>query len=86
MVARRDISAARLLYERAAIAGNARAASALGKTYDPAFLAEIGAQGVRGDPALATAWYQKAVALGDSSALARMEALSGPGAVARERR
>ena len=85
MMARRDISAARLLYERAAVAGSARAASALGRTYDPAFLAEIGAPGVRGDPELATAWYQKAISLGDSGALARMDALNGPDSAARKR-
>jgi hypothetical protein len=78
MVARRDISAARLLYERAAAAGDARAASALARTYDPAFLAEVGARGVHGDAALAAAWYRKAVSLGDGSRLARVEALNGP--------
>lgn len=82
MVARRDISAARLLYERAAVAGDARAASALARTYDPAFLAEIGARGVRGDPAIAMTWYQKAAALGDSGAQAKMEALNGAGPAA----
>ena len=75
MVARRDISAARLLYERVA-AGNAQAAVALARTYDPIFLAEIGARGTLGDTALATAWYRKAISLGDSGALARVEALN----------
>jgi TPR repeat protein len=77
MVARRDIAAARLFYERAA-AVDARAASALARTYDPAFLAEVGARGVQGDAALAAAWYRRAVALGDGGALARVEALNGP--------
>ena len=36
-----DVSAARLLYERAAALGNAKAATAAGKTYDPAFLISI---------------------------------------------
>jgi hypothetical protein len=76
MVARRDISAARLLYERAA-AGDARAATALARTYDPAFLAEMGVRGIRGDAALAMTWYRKAISLGDSGALARVEALNG---------
>ena len=56
MVARRDVSAARLLYEHAAAAGNARAALALARTYDPEFLAELGALGILGDAALAAAW------------------------------
>jgi TPR repeat protein len=51
----------------------------LARTYDPAFLAEIGALGIRGDAALAMAWYRNAVSLGDSGALARVEALTGPG-------
>ena len=76
MMSRCDISAARLLYERAA--GDARAASALARTYDPAFLAEIGTCGIRGDAALAAAWYRKAASLGDGGAPARAEALSGP--------
>ena len=77
MMSRCDISAARLLYERAA-AGDARAASALARTYDPAFLAEIGTCGIRGDAALAAAWYRKAASLGDGGAPAKAEALSGP--------
>ncbi len=78
MVARRDISAARLLYERAATAGDGRAAAALARTYDPAFLAEVGAHGIVADASLALAWYRKAASLGDDSARARVEALTRP--------
>ena len=46
MLALGDISAARLLYERAAALGSAKAATALGKTYDPAFLASIQVSGL----------------------------------------
>jgi TPR repeat protein len=77
MVARRDISAARLLYERAATAGDGRAAAALARTYDPAFLAEVGAHGIAADASLALAWYRKAASLGDD-ARARMETLTRP--------
>jgi type II secretory pathway predicted ATPase ExeA len=59
-----DIAAARLLFQRAADAGNAAAATALGKTYDPNFMKAASAR----DPERAAEWYQKAVALGDSSA------------------
>jgi TPR repeat protein len=59
-----DIAAARLLFQRAADAGNAAAATALGKTYDPNFMKAASAR----DPGRAAEWYQKAVALGDSSA------------------
>jgi TPR repeat protein len=45
MLARGDIVAARLFYERAAALGSAEAATSIGKTYDPAFLVSIGAAG-----------------------------------------
>ena len=50
----------------------------MARTYDPAFLAETGAWGIRSDAALAIAWYRKAASLGDGGAPARAEALSGP--------
>jgi TPR repeat protein len=75
MLARRDISAARLLYEYAAAAGDARAATAAGKTYDPLFLREITALGVRPQPDRAAAWYRQAAAAGDAEAKARLTRL-----------
>jgi hypothetical protein len=80
MVGLGNISAARLLYERAAMAGSGQAATAAGKTYDPTFLAAIGARGIRGDSAAALAWYQRAAALGDHEGreqLARRGTLPG---------
>jgi TPR repeat protein len=71
-----DVSAARLLYERAAALGNAKAATAAGKTYDPAFLTSIRASGLVPDRATAAAWYQKGVALGDREAADRLAKLS----------
>jgi len=65
MLALGDIAAARLLYERAAVLGSARAATAAGKTYDPSFLASIQASGILPDRAAAMAWYRKGGALGD---------------------
>ena len=76
MMAIKDISAARKFYEYAANAGNARAAMALARTHDPAFLTRSGALGLRSDPVLAAAWYRKAAALGDPDAEARLHALS----------
>jgi TPR repeat protein len=64
-----DVSGARLLYERAASGGSARAAATVGKTYDPAFLASIKARGMQPDPKAAAAWYRTAVVLGDTEAL-----------------
>jgi TPR repeat protein len=71
-----DLAAARLLYERAAAAGEARGAIGAGKTYDPQVLSQIGARGIQPDPAAAAAWYRTALELGDASAAARLRLLS----------
>ncbi len=68
MLAVGDISAARLLYAHAAMAGSGAAATAMGGTYDPAVLAGVGARGVQPDRAAAAAWYRRAAALGDREA------------------
>jgi type II secretory pathway predicted ATPase ExeA len=68
-----DTAAARLLFQHAADAGSAAAATALGKTYDPDYTA----LGDRPDQARAAEWYRKAVARGDIRAaelLQRLEA------------
>jgi hypothetical protein len=70
-----DISAARLLYERAASGGSARAMTALGMTHDPSFLGGANVRGIRPDPAIAMEWYRKAAALGDAEAAARIQQL-----------
>lgn len=70
-----DVASARLFYERAADAGDARAALLLGGTYDPAFLEQLGAQGMRGDAAQAAAWYRRARELGDAEAAERLKAM-----------
>lgn len=75
MLAIGDLSAARLLYERAAAAGNARAATAAGKTYDPEFLARTGARGIQPAPDKAAEWYRRGAALGDPEAQDRLGAL-----------
>ncbi len=56
----RDISSARSYYERAIAAGSGPAAFALARTFDPDFLSQIGAKGVRPDPERAAAWYRVA--------------------------
>jgi TPR repeat protein len=68
MLAVGDVSAARLLYERAASAGSGPAATAMGRTYDPTVLAALGVRGLRPDPATALTWYRRATALGDAEA------------------
>ncbi|MEN0073565.1 MAG: C39 family peptidase [Paracraurococcus sp.] len=75
MLALGDISAARLLYERAAAAGSASAARALGETYDPAVLTQLGVRGLQADPARAVAWYERAASLGDVEAASRIRTL-----------
>jgi len=77
MLALGDLSAARLLYQRAATLGSAQAATALGRTYDPAYLATMKATGIQPDRAAAAAWYRKGVALGDPEAADRLISL-GP--------
>jgi hypothetical protein len=72
-----DLAAARLLLRRAAEAGSAEAALALGATFDPLVIRRLGAIGAAPDTAQARQWYQKAVALGSPTAsqpLAQLEA------------
>ena len=73
MLALGDISAARLLYERATALGSAGAATRLGNTYDADFLASIRAKGIVADQAAAIAWYRKAAALGDTEAVHQLK-------------
>jgi len=73
-----DIAGARLILERAAEAGDARALMALGASYDPGTLARMGARGVRGDTATARAFYARALAAGMGAARERMAALDSP--------
>lgn len=74
LMANGDVSAARLLYQRAAEAGEAAAAFSLAETYDP--LAPKGEAGAAGaDPALARFWYKKASDLGSDEAGGRIERL-----------
>jgi TPR repeat protein len=64
-----DLASARLFYEPAVNAGDAKAAIYLGATYDPSFLkmARFG-NGVRGDRDRAAYWYRRAGELGSSEA------------------
>jgi TPR repeat protein len=76
MLATGDISAARLLYRPAAEAGSGPAAAALGRSFDPAFLASSGVIGIQPDPEAAAKWYRKAASLGEpgmEDAIKRLE-------------
>ncbi len=70
-----DVSAARLLYDRAASAGSAHAATAMGRTFDAMVLAGIGAVGLGPDPALAALWYHRGLSLGDEEARTWLQSL-----------
>jgi hypothetical protein len=73
-----DMAAARLLFSRAANAGDATAAVAMGTTYDPAILGSRGVRGMRGDKEKARGWYAKAAELGSPEGHRLLEALQGP--------
>jgi hypothetical protein len=75
LLATGDIAAARVFFERAAEQGNAAAATAAGKTYDPLYLEEAHVRGIRGDPVAAAKWYRRASAAGDKEADLRMQKL-----------
>jgi TPR repeat protein len=70
------IAAARLVFTRAAEAGDARSALALGATYDPDVLRKLGVIGVAGDPAMAREWYAKASSYGSREAAQRIELMA----------
>jgi type II secretory pathway predicted ATPase ExeA len=72
-----DIAAARLLFQRAAEAGNARAALAMGKTYDPNYLPIGSAQGEKPDPVRAATWYRRAATLGEAQAADLLQRIKG---------
>jgi hypothetical protein len=63
-----DFAAARVLFERAANAGSAEAALALGSTYDPNVIKRLGAIMVKPDIERARKWYQLAADRGSAAA------------------
>lgn len=62
-----DLAAARLFFRRAANAGDAGAAIAMGATYDPEVLNQRFIRGIEPDVREAQRWYDKARALGGGS-------------------
>ena len=67
-LSRSDVASARLLYQRAAEAGDGRGALRMGMTFDPVFLARLRLRGIRTDKDQAIAWYGRASALGNAEA------------------
>ena len=68
-----DITAARLLLERAADGQEAEAAFMLAGTYDPQVLGVQDMRSITPDPAMARSWYQKAAQLGSADARRRLQ-------------
>lgn len=71
-----DLASARLLLRRAAEAGSAEAALALGATFDPLVIRRLGAVGTAPDVAQARKWYQRAADLGSSAATGQLAKLA----------
>jgi TPR repeat protein len=77
LMANGDVTAARMMFERAAEAGEAAAAFALAETYDPAVLRRLRLRGgIAPDVALARRWYEKARDLGSIAAPERIVRLT----------
>ena len=77
-VATGDLVTARTVLQRAAQAGDATAAVALGATYDPTVLTRLGVVGMGGaDVEQARHWYQQAESLGSAEATKQLRVLAG---------
>jgi hypothetical protein len=76
LIATGDVEAARSLLQPAAEAHDARAALALGATYDPIMLAILQGRGAIADVSLALDWYKKAQEFGSPEAQGRLKLLS----------
>jgi hypothetical protein len=79
LITQGDIAAARLTLTRAAETGNARAALALGATYDAEVLRNLGVLGVVADAGQARAWYARAAQFGSGEATRRLEQIAQSG-------
>ena len=70
-----DIASARRLYEQAATNGNAEAALAMGRSYDPSYFEKLPVKTGKPDPATAFEWYKKALEGGLVTARVKIDAL-----------
>ena len=70
-----DVSSARLLFERAVDAGDARGALRLAETFDPGFLKDAHLGNARADPDAAMFWYRRARDMGAAEATGRLRRL-----------
>jgi hypothetical protein len=70
-----DVVTARMIFQRAAEAGDATAALALAATYDPVMLAKLGVMGMGSDVEKARTWYLMAESFGSAEAKQRLQLL-----------
>jgi hypothetical protein len=83
LLGRSDIASARILYQRAAEAGDGRGALRMGMTFDRVFLVRWRLRAIQADRAQAISWYRRAGALGNAEAeLMQREAAAQPPRVA----
>lgn len=75
LISQGDVVSARIQLQRAVEARDARAALALGATYDPIMLAILQVHGVAADVSQARYWYQKAKDFGSPEASPRLKLL-----------
>ena len=75
-----DVDSARLLYERAAEAGEARAAVRLGETFDPIFLDQAHLRQGRAELGVAVFWYRRARDLGANGVASLLKSLEAKSA------
>ncbi|HEX9571269.1 MAG TPA: hypothetical protein VF969_03350, partial [Burkholderiales bacterium] len=73
-----DLASARLVLQRAAEAGDPRAALRLAGTYDPIVLEQLSVPGYSVDAniAMARSWYERAKEFGSAEAMRRLEMLA----------
>src|SRR6266702_314575 len=76
LIAAGDIAAARLVFQRAAEARDARAALAVAATFDPIVLEKLGVLGLAAEITMARNWYERAKELGSVEAPRRLELLA----------
>ncbi len=71
-----DLISARSLYGQVAATGNADAALAMGRTYDPIYFEKLGVQGFQPEPNRALEWYEKAKSAGLAKAQGKIDNLN----------
>lgn len=73
----RDVAAARMIYEYLAQKGSGEAAYGMARTYDPAYVEEIGVAGMNAqDVDQAKQWYERAALLGHQEAQDRLKIMA----------